>query len=104
MEKTATNGCVTDQETAFGYWWCYRHPAGETQKTLDTVVLLARGIASGEAHRDGKAYLVVLLHQPALAIYVFAHDHPDAQKYAANVIYELTPAGACLYRNIAEYH
>jgi hypothetical protein len=70
--------CITERMTPHGYWWRYRHSAGEPQKTLDAAIMVASEVAADEARKAGKTFVVASVALPAAAVYVFAYDHPDA--------------------------
>jgi hypothetical protein len=90
--------CITERETALGYWWRYQHAEGEPEDTLTAAIMVAGEVAAEEARRRGKTYLVVSAPQPSAAVYVFACDHPDAAKVGINVMFEFTPAGEHIRR------
>jgi hypothetical protein len=91
-------GCITERETAHGYWWRYRHSGGEPQDTLTAAIMIAGEVAATEARGRGKTYLVASASAPAPAVYVFACDHPDARMAGIDVMFELTPAGERIRR------
>jgi hypothetical protein len=90
--------CITARETPHGYWWRYRHSAGEPQVTLTAAIMLAGQVAAEEARKRGKTYYVARAASGAEAIYVFACDHPDARNASINVISEFLPSGARILR------
>jgi hypothetical protein len=89
----ASTHCITEKNTAYGYWWRYRHPNDEPDDTLDTAIIIATEVAANEARKSGKTYVVASTPQPSPAVYVFASDHPDAGNHDISIMYELTPTG-----------
>jgi hypothetical protein len=92
---TYPDNCITEGDTPHGYWWRNRHPKDQpgVAMTMTTALCVAFEIADAEARKTGKTYLVASTPQPALALYVFACDHPDARNPAINIMVERTPAG-----------
>ena len=90
---SSDDACITERETPHGYWWRYRHAAGEPQDTLTAAIMVAGEVAATEARRRGKTYLVASAPELRPEVYVFACDHPDAGKAGINIMFEFTPAG-----------
>ncbi len=40
-----------------------------------------------------KIFVVASSPEPSPAVYVFAHDHPDASNAGINIMFEFTPEG-----------
>jgi hypothetical protein len=88
------HGCITTRRDAYGFWWRYRHSAGEPEETLTAAIQIAGEVAATEARKSRKTYVVASTPAPAAAVYVFAADHPDAARIDINIMYELTPQGS----------
>jgi hypothetical protein len=89
--------CITERQTAFGYWWRYAHNADEPDATYVAATRVAVTVAKDEARRSGKTFLVTHTRGPSSApnVYVFAHDHPDARRRDLHPLYEAAPNGSC---------
>jgi hypothetical protein len=46
-----------------------------------------------KARKGGKTFVVTSTLLPAPAVYIFAHDHPNASKPGMNVMFEFSPTG-----------
>lgn len=96
--------CITERETPHGSWWRYRHAHGEPPETLTAAIMIAREVATTEARRRGKTYLVASAPELGPEVYVFACDHPDAGKVGINVMFEFTPTGGRIIHRPATRH
>jgi hypothetical protein len=98
MSASEKPHCITERQTAHGYWWRYTHSSGEPEDTLTTAIM----IAADEARRRGKTYVVASTPEPSTAVYVFASDHPDASKAGISIMYQhpAAPASAAPRRGI----
>jgi hypothetical protein len=103
MSAGSNRHCITERQTAHGYWWRYTHSDGEPRDTLTMAIMIAADVAAEEARKSGKTYVVASSPQPSPAVYVFACDHPDACKAGINVMYQLTPNGACIRRSATRH-
>jgi hypothetical protein len=91
--------CITERQTEHGYWARYQHSHDEPHVTLEAAIMVAGDIAAKEARKSGKNFVVASTPLPAPAIYVFAHDHPDAAKPGMNV-FEFSPGGERIRRSV----
>jgi hypothetical protein len=90
--------CITERQTAFGYWWRTTHSGNEPDQTLIGAIKLAAHVAEQEARAAGKTFLVATSAERWPDVYVFAHDHPDAKRLDLSPMYEFTPAGQLIWR------
>jgi hypothetical protein len=85
--------CITERQTPSGYWWRYTHSADEPDQTLVGAIKVAAYVAEQEAQKAGKTFIVATSSKRWPDVYVFAHDHPDAQRLDLNTMYEIMPTG-----------
>jgi hypothetical protein len=90
--------CISECQTEHGYWARYQHSHDEPQVTLEAAIMVAGEYAAREARKSGKTFVVASTKLPAPAVYVFAHDHPDAGKHDMNVMFEFSPSGKRIRR------
>jgi hypothetical protein len=84
---------IAERHTAFGYCWRYTCSAGGPDPNLVGAIRIAAFVAEQEARKAGKTYLVATSSQRWPDVYVFPHDHPDAQRLDLTPMYEFTPSG-----------
>jgi hypothetical protein len=95
--------CITERQTAYGYWWCYQHSNDEPHETLLAAIRVAAEVAADKARESGKNYVVASTPQPSPAVYMFACDHPDPSNVGISIMYELTPEGDCIHRTATRH-
>lgn len=92
-EPESESSCITALETPYGYWWRYQHSPDEPDDTFIAAIMIAGDVASTEARKRDKTYVVASSSWPDRAVYAFAGDHPDARSITINRMFEFTPAG-----------
>jgi hypothetical protein len=95
MTGSATK-CISEYRDDYGYVWSYEHSDDEPHDTLVASIMIASEVASLEAAKDGKTYVVASTNAPPVAVYALPFGHPMVSKAALSVMYQLTPDGRCI--------
>lgn len=80
----------------YGYVWRYEHSDDEPDDTLEAAIMIAGDVASTEAAKDGKVYVIAAASAPSVAIYALPFGHPMISKNVLSIMFQLTPDGQCI--------
>src|SRR5580692_1450935 len=92
MTGSATE-CISEYRDLFGYVWMYEHTPDEPHDTLVAAIMIAGEVASMEAAKDGKTYVVALMDEPLVTVYVLPFGHPMISEKVLTIMYQFTPDG-----------